>query len=99
VKPFIALILILASGVAFAHGEQGWMIPYLNASGQSCCDERDTVAIPNGDAAAARVGDTLLAPFASGAALVKINKIYATEDKQGRAMISAHGCLFRQFGG
>lgn len=93
-----ALCLVLATS-ARAHGEQGWMMKYQTADGISCCHETDTVAIPNEDAASAKIGSQILAQFPTGPMIVTVNAIHATEDKQGRAMVSKFGCLFKSFGG
>lgn len=93
-----SLCLALATG-AKAHGEAAWMMKYVNAAGLSCCDERDTAAIPNEIAAGAKIGSQIVAEFPTGPAVVTVNAIHATEDRQGRAMISVNGCLFKAFGG
>ena len=80
-------------------GEQGWMMKYQTADGISCCHETDTVAIPNEDAASAKIGSQILAQFPTGPMIVTVNAIHATEDKKGRAMVSKFGCLFKAFGG
>lgn len=108
-SPGILDLLILALGVAVfclafatlarAHGENGWMAAYQNAYGASCCHERDTVAIPNEDAAGAKIGSQIIAQFPTGPEIVTVNAIHATEDKQGRAMVSKFGCLFKALGG
>lgn len=94
-----AMATVAMRAPAGAHGEQAWMMKYKNAYGQSCCHENDTVVIPNSIAADAKIGSVVIAPFASGHVLVTVNKIHATEDRQGRAMISTYGCLFKAFGG
>ena len=108
-SPGILDLLILALGVAVfclvfatfarAHGEDAWMQKYVNAAGVSCCHEIDTVAIPNEDAASAKIGSQILAQFPTGPMIVTVNAIHATEDKRGRAMVSKFGCLFKSFGG
>lgn len=95
----VVLASLMIATRALAHGENGWMRKYVNSSGTSCCDETDTVAIPNEDAAGAVIGSDIIAPFPSGVQIITVNAIHATEDKQGRAMISRYGCLFKQFGG
>lgn len=96
------LLIVLVTMCALparAHGEDGWMAKYANAMGQSCCHEADTVAIPNEVAAVAVIGSVILALFPSGPMLVTVNAIHATEDREGRAMISRYGCLFKSFAG
>lgn len=97
---FIAVVGVSMCALpATAHGEAAWMMKYVNAAGLSCCDERDTAAIPNEIAAGAKIGSQIVAEFPTGPAVVTVNAIHATEDRQGRAMISVNGCLFKAFGG
>lgn len=91
--------LLLLSSPAKAHGEQGWVMKYTNADGVGCCHPTDTAPVSHEEANAAHVGTVIVAHFPTGDVPVVVNKIMATEDKQGRAFITTYGCLFRQFGG
>lgn len=94
----LACLLTLPTA-ALSHGEQGWVMKYVNAENINCCHEIDTAEVSQEDAAAARVGSEMLAVFPTGPDIVRVNIIHATEDKDGRAFVTKYGCLFRQFGG
>lgn len=96
----LALLTMAAAFATFpalAHGEWAWIERYTNAAGKSCCHPSDVAKLPPGVAASVEVGDEVIAKFPDGPDIVKVNKIYETEDRF--EWVTKYGCLFRWSGG
>lgn len=92
-KYFLAAFLFAFP--ALAHHPYEWVMKYENAKGQSCCHSTDATPISHAAANSASIGSVILSPFGP----VVVNKIYQTQDHEGRPWITTYGCLFRNFGG
>jgi hypothetical protein len=96
----LAVVCILAlAWPARSHDHYDWVRKYTNAHDVNCCGALDVVPISHETANAAQVGSTLTADFLGHPGFaVTVQRIYQTEDREGRAMLSRFGCLFRVFG-